>query len=222
MTTKNIYPLTVLFCLLLMSGTLRAQLNVELLHQLVQHSKDENARQITARDKQALTTANEKVNMNKTEKLKEGYGVLQSRFKTLGEALQVLSLGTQAAPVVRSITRSQQQLITLASEKPFLLPVALVGQKEVGRKATRLARYLTGLFITMDDINQMTQSHRRMLYSYALEELRALSGISSSLVRSMYAAAEAKNRGTAPAFGDFINQDTPIAQEILEGLKELE
>ncbi|SJN47944.1 hypothetical protein [Sphingobacterium sp. JB170] len=219
-TTLN-YTLTIL-CLLLVSHTLHAQLNVELLHQLVQHSKDENSRQNTARNKQALTTANEKVNMDKTGELKEGYAALQSRFNTLGEVMQVLSLGIEAAPVVRSITHTQQQLITLASDKPFLLPVALVGQREIGRKATRLARYLTGIFITMEDINQMKQSDRRMLYSYALEELRALSGISSSLVRSMYAAAEAKSRGAVPAFSDFINQDTPIAQEILEGLKELE
>ncbi len=220
---KNIplYTSTML-ALLLWASSARAQLNAELLHQLVQHSKDEHDRQQTARNKQAVTTSNEQVNMNKTRELKQGYQVLHDRFKTIGEALQVLSLGVDIAPLVAKIARHQEHIISIAKDKPFLLPVALAAQQESARKATQLARYLTGLFIVMGDLNQMKQSDRRMLYSYALDELRALSALTGSLSRAMYQASLENQKGTMSAFSDFINQDTPIARDILKELKELE
>jgi hypothetical protein len=44
--------------------------NVALLHQLVQHSKDEHTRQSTARNKQAEASANEEVNRSKMDAFK--------------------------------------------------------------------------------------------------------------------------------------------------------
>src|SRR5690606_4764382 len=93
----------VILTLLLLATSLtraNAQLNVELLHQLVEHSKDEYDRQITARNRQALTSANEEVNREESAKLKTRYRELHSRFQVLGTALQGLSMGLESAPIV--------------------------------------------------------------------------------------------------------------------------
>src|SRR5690606_6289306 len=64
----------IFIALLLLTGISKsgyAQLNVELLHQLVQHSKDEYERQTTARNRQAIASANEEVNRSKMDALKQ-------------------------------------------------------------------------------------------------------------------------------------------------------
>ena len=57
-------------CLLPLS---KAQLNIELLHQLVAHSKQEYEKQQTLRSTQVVATANQEINSQQTAKLKSRY-----------------------------------------------------------------------------------------------------------------------------------------------------
>ena len=207
--------LLALAALLCPTGSLYAQLNAELLHQLVEHSKDENTRQITARNKQAVTSAQEEVNSRKTANLKAGYTLLESRFKTLDQALQVLSLGLESAPIVRDIARQRQRVVSLATQHPELLIIALPTQKEIGVQASLLTRFLLGLFISAGDLNQMKGSDRRILYTHAVEELRALAANIRTLTKTMEASIYKKDQNSA-SFGEFINVDIPIAEELLQ------
>ena len=211
--------LIAVIALLYPAGALRAQLNAELLHQLVQHSKDENEHQITARNKQVVTSAQQQVNSHKAEDLKAGYTLLQSRFKTLEKALQVLSLGLESAPIVRDIARQQQRIVNLATDKPQLLLLALDAQQQIAPAANRLARYLLGIFISTGDLNQMKASDRRILYTHAVDELRALAATIRSLAKAMESAAY-KSGQKGSSFSDFINIDIPIAQDILNTVSE--
>src|SRR5690606_4176870 len=128
-----------------------AQLNVELLHQLVAHSKDEYDRQITARNRQAITTANEEVNREETSKLKTRYRELHSRFQVLGTALQGLSMCLESAPIVTEIINQQKRIIGIVSTHPEFMLLAIDAERDMAEKAVQLARYLTGLFISIGD-----------------------------------------------------------------------
>ena len=158
------YFILTLLLLVIALTRANAQLNVELLHQLVEHSKDEYDRQITARNRQAITSANEEVNREETAKLKTRYRQLHSRFQVLGTALQGLSMGLESAPIVTEIINQQKRIIGIVSTHPEFLLLAIDAEKDMAEKAVQLARYLTGLFISIGDLNQMKASDRRILY----------------------------------------------------------
>lgn len=197
-----------------------AQLNVELLHQLVEHSKEEYDRQITARNKQATTTANEEVNREETSKLKTRYRQLHSRFQTLGMALQGLSMGLESAPIVTEIISQQKRIIGIVSTHPEFLLLAISAEKDMAEKAVQLARYLTGLFISIGDLNQMKASDRRILYGHVLQELRKIAGASRGLVATMYYSTRKKLLDSLNPFSGYINEDKRVVDNILTQLEE--
>src|SRR3546814_18236554 len=98
--------LIIMGLLLLAISQTHAQLNVELLHQLVQHSKDEYNRQQTARNRQALPSANEEVNRSNMGDLKQKYRTLPSRFQTIGLAIHAPQIGCPAPPITRESVTS--------------------------------------------------------------------------------------------------------------------
>lgn len=197
-----------------------AQLNVELLHQLVEHSKDEYDRQITARNRQAITTANEEVNREETAKLKTRYRQLHSRFQTLGMVLQGLSMGLESAPIVTEIINQQKRIMGIVSTHPEFLLLAIDAEKDMAEKAVQLARYLTGLFVSIGDLNQMKASDRRILYGHVLQELRAIAGASRGLAVTMYYSRRKKLLDSLNPFSGYINEDKRIVDNILRQLEE--
>lgn len=197
-----------------------AQLNVELLHQLVQHSKDEHSRQETARNRQAITSANEEVNRSEMGKLKTRYRELQSRFHTLGIVLQGLSMGIESAPIINDIIAQQRRIIGIASDHPEFALLALDTEKDIVHRAIQLGKYLTGLFISIGDLNQMKASDRRILFGHVIAELRAISGASRGLANSMYYSTRRKLLQSMNPFADFINEDKRIVESILRRLED--
>ncbi len=197
-----------------------AQLNVQLLHQLVQHSKDEYDRQVTARNKQAIASANEEVNRGGTVRLKIRYREMHSRFQILGTALQGLSMGLESAPIVTEIINQQKRIIGIVSAHPEFLLLAIDAEKDMAGKAVQLARYLTGLFISIGDINQMKASDRRMLYGHVLQELRAIAGASRGLAVTLYYSTRKKLLDSLNPFSSYINEDKRIVDNILRQLEE--
>ena len=212
----------ILTLLLLVLGLTRAnaQLNLELLHQLVEHSKDEYDRQITARNRQAITTANEEVNREETSKLKTRYRELHSRFQVLGTALQGLSMGLESAPIVTEIINQQKRIIGIVSTHPEFMLLAIDAERDMAEKAVQLARYLTGLFISIGDLNQMKATDRRILYGHVLQELRAIVGASRGLAATMYYSTRKKLLDSLNPFSAYINEDKRIVDNILRQLEE--
>ncbi|MBD1424041.1 hypothetical protein [Sphingobacterium arenae] len=214
------YIVLTLLPLVIILAQANAQLNVELLHQLVEHSKDEYDRQVTARNRQAVTTANETVNRGETSRLKDRYRQLHSRFQTLGMALQSLSIGIESAPVVTEIINQQNRIVDIVSAHPEFLPLAIDAERDMAGKAIQLARYLTGLFISIGDLNQMKASDRRILYGHVLQELRLIAGASRGLANTMYYSTRKKMLESLNPFADFINEDKRIVDNILRQLEE--
>lgn len=202
------------------SSTVYAQLNVELLHQLVQHSKDEHSRQETARNRQAITSANEEVNRGEMGKLKTKYRELQSRFHTLGLVLQGLSMGIESAPIINDIVAQQRRIIGIATDHPEFALLALDAEKGMVDRAIQLGRYLTGLFVSLGDLNQMKASDRRILFGHVIGELRAISGASRGLANTMYYSTRRKLLQPMNPFEDFINEDKRIVESIMRRLED--
>ncbi|MGJ1311721.1 hypothetical protein ACS126_06345 [Sphingobacterium lactis] len=212
--------ITGLFLLLGLYQT-HAQLNVELLHQLVQHSKDENDRQKTARSRQAVTSANEEVNRSKMDELKQKYRTLQSRFHTLGLAIDATQIGLQAVPIIQEIVEHQSAIIRLAGQDPLLIAMAYRTEADLADRAYRLSQYLYALAISIGDINQMKASDRKLLFGHVLTELRRIAGTSRGLAANMYYSNRKRMLESMNPFGEYVNRDRQLVENILSKIKQI-
>jgi hypothetical protein len=204
-----------LLMLLNLKGLVLAQTNVVLLHQLVDQSKSENARQKQARDKQALVSASEEVNRGQMAKLKSKYRELQSRFKVLGLAIDAAQIGIQAAPVISEIVDQQQQIISLASDDPLLIALAFDVEADLVGQAHLLSNYLYGLAISIGDLNQMKPSDRKTLFGQVVVELRRIAGTSRGLAQSLRSASNKKKLDSLNPFAAFVQEDKRLVDDIM-------
>lgn len=209
--------LTVCLVLILLSPAV-SQLNVQLLHQLVAESKSEHGRQQEARNKQAVTSANEEVNRSQMSRLKVRYRELQKRFHTVGLAIDAAQIGIEASPIVSEIIRQQQVIFQLASDDPLLMALAIQAETDMADRAKMLINYIVALAISIGDINQMKVSDRKILFSHALTELRLIEGASKGLAMAMMHAGR-KNSNNP--FTDFVNEDKRMVDEIIRNLERI-
>lgn len=194
----------------------KAQLNIELLHQLVKHSKDEYDRQQTARNRQALVSANEEINKEESAKLKDRYRELHSRMKVVGLALEGLSLGSESEPLVSEVIKQQERIVKLVANHPQLILLGIDSERELAGRSLQLARFLTGLFVSIDDLNQMKASDRRVLYGHVINELRLIAGTSKGLANALEALTRQKmEQGSAP-FAAFADSDKQLVERVLK------
>ena len=200
---------------IILHGSIFAQTNVALLHQLVDQSKSENDRQKQARDKQAVTSANEEVNRGQMARLKSKYRELQSRFKVLGLAIDAAQIGIQAAPIIGEIMDQQQQIISLASDDPLLIALALDVEADLVGQAHLLSNYLYGLAVSIGDLNQMKSSDRKILFGHVLVELRRIAGASRGLAQSLLSASKKKRLDRLNPFREYVQEDKRLVDDIL-------
>lgn len=201
--------------MILISMAAHAQLNVGLLHQLVGNSKTEHGKQSDARDRQAGSTANEEANKTLMVRLKNKYRDIQSRFKTLGLAIDAAQIGIEAYPLIADITRSQGTIFDLCKDDPVLSVLAIQAELDMGDRAHVLLNFLYGLALSMQDINQMKQSDRKMLFSHVLTELRLIAGASRGLAVTLQYSSRKKVFNQLNPFSEFINTDKKLADDIL-------
>ncbi|MFD2285971.1 hypothetical protein GJU39_01390 [Pedobacter petrophilus] len=209
---KNAVFITIL---LFLSLTGKAQLNVGLLHQLVGDSKTEHGKQSDARDRQVESAANEQVNKTLMVRLKDKYRDIQSRFKTLGLAIDAAQIGIEAYPLINDISRSQERIYTLCKNDPILSILAIESEIDMGDKAYRLLNFLYGIALSAGDINQMKPSNRKLLFSHVLAELRLIAGASRGLAVTLQYSSRKKVLNGLNPFSDFINTDKKLVDDIL-------
>src|ERR1700749_2505419 len=112
------------FLLLIVSRSVTAQTNVELLDQLVNESQSEHTVQQNARNSQATVTTNESVNKSQMTTLKTTYRNIQSRFHTLGLVIDAGEIGLEAAPLVNEIVNQQKLIVNQCECNPVLILLA--------------------------------------------------------------------------------------------------
>lgn len=194
-----------------------AQVNVPLLHQLVDNSKSENKKQVDVKTEQRNATAIEESNRGLMKQVKTKYRTLQERFAKMSIVFDAANIGISATPLVREIIKQQQVIVTYAQSDPVLLPVALDSEVIFVKRANSLVNYLIGLCATVGDLNQMKVSDRRILFQHIIDELKTISYLSGGVARTLQAAV-IKSRGTDP-FSDYVNREMGVVDDIMNNVK---
>jgi len=211
---KRLLFLSVLF---LSAVSSYAQLNVPLMHQLIENSKTEHGKQIDAKNQQAKNTAVEATNKTLMTSVKDRYRTLQERFAKMSIVFDAVNIGISATPLVREIIKEQQKIVVYAQSDPLLIPIALDSEVIFVQKANSLVNYLIGLCAVIGDVNQMKVSDRRILFEHILNELRNISYLSGGVARTLQASVM-KKRGTDP-FSDYINREETLVNDIMNNVK---
>src|SRR5690606_37994657 len=154
------------------------QINVPLLHQLVEDSKAEYEKQKEAKERQAKNTQHEETNRNIINQVKDRYKTVQERFAKLTIVFDAAGIAVTANPLVRSIVDNQQQIIYYCQKDPELIPFALETEKIFVKESYSLMNYLIGLSASIGDLNQMKVSERRILFQHILNELKEINQLS--------------------------------------------
>jgi hypothetical protein len=191
------------------------------IHQLVSESQSENKLQVKARNEQATVNANEQANLTLLSKLKATYRDLQERYNTLGTAINLADIGIYASPMVSRIISNQAQIIQLVQKNPALLAIGYQSELQFALQAKDLAGYITGLTLSLGDVNQMKASDRKMLFDFVISELSNIQNLSGNLLNMMQYSTLASLLKAANPFQNFIDADIGIGKDIIQNAKYL-
>jgi hypothetical protein len=212
---KRLSASFIFFLFLARSSGAFAQVNVELLHQLVAESKSEHSIQEDARTKQAAVDANESVNKSKMTDLKSIYRNVQSRFHTLGLVISAAQVGLEAEPIVDEIVNQQGIIVQQCRQNPVLTVLAIDSESDLADQAHLLINYIYGLILSFGDVNQMKASDRKMLFEYVVTELRRIDGASRGLSRSLINFNNQLRGKSNNPFSGFVNRDKSMVDDIM-------
>jgi len=194
-------------------------LDIPALHQLVDESESENKLQVKAKNQQALATANEQANLTLLTKTKNMYRTLQQRYNTLGTAINIADIGIYATPMVSRIISNQAQIICLVQRNPALIAIGYQSALQFTTQARSLIAYVTGLTLTLGDVNQMKAADRKMLFDYVISELSNIQDLSGNMLNMMQYSSLASLLRAANPFQNFIDADKSIGLEIIQNAK---
>jgi hypothetical protein len=218
---KNLVLTACFACLAMFTFAQQSTLDIVGIHQLVDESISENKQQVNARNQQALATANEQANLTLLSKLKATYRTLQRRYNTLGTAINIADIGVYASPMVSRIISNQAQIIQLAEKNPALIVIGYQSELQFAEKARSLLSYVTGLSLSLGDVNQLKASDRKLLFDYVIAELSNVQDLSGNMLAMLqYSSLNALLRAANP-FQNFINADRSIAGDIIQNAKYL-
>ncbi|MFC3560178.1 hypothetical protein [Pedobacter jamesrossensis] len=197
-----------------------AQINVALLHQLIDNSKSEHSRQINLRDKQAISSGVENLNALQAGKLKTTYQDLRKKFSAVGMGIETLQIGMEALPLLKQISADQSTIISLCLSKPALALLSIETQADLVDRAQLLLRYMYGLALSSGELGAMSRSDRAMLTDFVVSELRAISQVLSGLKRTLQ-ALHALDVNNTRGLSDMFERDKQISRDILSKIKQL-
>lgn len=196
-----------------------AQVNVALLHQLVEESKSEYNLQKEAKTNQGKNAVNEEVNKNLVNTVKEKYRIVQERFAKLSIVIDAIGIGNTAGPLINSIIDNQQQIVFYCRQDPELLLFALETEKLFVDRSYSLLNYLVGLSASIGVVNQMKVSERRVLFQHIIDELKDINGLSYTTSKSLQHHIERK-LGVNPYLG-YVATERALVEEIIQNAKTL-
>ena len=199
----------------------KSMLNIPGIHQLVGQSEAEYDLQVSARNRQAVTTANEQTNLTLLGKVKKGYRQLQERYNTLGTLISAANIGIYAEPMLKRIISNQALVLELTRNNPALIVIGYESQLQFAGQAQSLMAYVTGLSLSFGDVDQMKASDRKVLFDFVIAELSRIQDLSGNMVRMMqYSNAAALFKAANP-FQNFIDADIAMGKEILQNARYL-
>jgi hypothetical protein len=191
------------------------------MHQLIDESKSEHSRQVDARNQQAMNTANEQANLTLLDKMKNLYRTLQQRYNLLGTAITIADIGLEGEPMVKRIVADQAQVIQLAEQNPAIIALGYQTEIEFVEKAESLLGYVTGLTLSLGDVNQMKASDRKVLFDYVIRQLSQIQEIAGNMLILLQYHNLAQLVKSLNPFQNFIDQDKSMINNILQNAKYL-
>jgi len=191
------------------------------MHQLIDESKDEHSAQVTARNQQAVNTANEQANLTLLDKMKNLYRTLQQRYNTLGTAITIADIGLEGEPMVKQIVNYQSQIVQLAEKNPAIIALGYQTEIEFAEKAESLLGYVTGLTLSLGDVNQMKASDRKILFDYVISQLSRIQEIAGNMLILLQYNNLASVLKALDPFQNFVDQDKSMINNILQNAKYL-
>ncbi|MDR6943677.1 hypothetical protein [Mucilaginibacter pocheonensis] len=218
---KTLFLLATFLGLCMTAFAQQKTLDIVGIHQLVSESQSENKLQVTARNKQATVNANEQANLTMLSKLKTTYRDLQHRYNTLGTAINLADIGIYASPMVSRIISNQAQIIQLVQKNPALLAIGYQSELQFVVQAKDLMGYVTGLTLSLGDVNQMKASDRKMLFDYVISELSNIQNLSGNMLSMMQYSSLSSLLKAANPFQNFIDADMDIGKDIIQNAKYL-
>lgn len=216
------FLLSILFILFAFRGICQVStIDIVGMHQLIDESKSEHQKQVDARNQQAINAANEQANLTLLQKMKNMYRTLQQRYNTLGTAINIAEIGIYATPMVKHIIEYQAQIVQIVEKNPAVAILGYQTEIEFVRKAEALSGYVTGLTLSLGDINQMKASDRKLLFDYVLSELSSIQNLSGNMLGLLqYSNLSSVLRALNP-FQSYIDQDQSMIRDILNNAKYL-
>lgn len=218
--------ITVYFCcgfLFLSARTFAQQSVIDIvgMHQLIDQSKSEHDKQVNARNNQVTVDANEKANLTLLDKMKKMYRTLQNRYNTLGTAINVADIGLYATPMVKQIINYQGQIVAEVQQNPAVAFLGYQTEIEFVEKAESLIGYVTGLTLSIGDVNQMKASDRKLLFDEVISQLSRIQELSGTLVRTLrYSNLSSLLRSVNP-YQTYVDIDKNVAESIISNAKYL-
>jgi hypothetical protein len=191
------------------------------MHQLITESQDEHNQQVTARNQQAVNTANEQANLTLLDKMKNMYRTLQQRYNTLGTAITIADIGLEAEPMVKQIVSYQSQIVALAEQNPAVITLGYQTEIEFVEKAESLLGYVAGLTLSLGEVNQMKASDRKILFDYVISQLSRIQELSGNMLILLQYNNLASVLKALNPFQNFVDQDKAMINNILQNAKYL-
>jgi len=209
------------FCFKLSAFAQQQTIDIVGMHQLIDESKDEHTAQVKARNQQAVNTANEQANLTLLDKMKNLYRTLQQRYNTLGTAITIADIGLEGEPMVKQIVNYQSQIVQLAEKNPAIIALGYQTEIEFAEKAESLLGYVTGLTLSLGDVNQMKASDRKILFDYVISQLSRIQEIAGNMLILLQYNNLASVLKALDPFQNFVDQDKSMINNILQNAKYL-
>jgi len=213
----------IIFLIFLSARTFAQQNVIDIvgMHQLIDQNKSEHDLQVKARNNQATVDANEQANLTLLDKMKKMYRTLQNRYNTLGTAINIADIGIYATPMVRQIINYQGQIIAEVEKNPAVAFLGYQTEIEFAGKAESLLGYVSGLTLSIGDINQMKASDRKLLFDEVISQLSRIQELSGKLVNTLAYSNLSSLLHSINPFQSYIDIDKNMAESIIQNAKYL-
>ena len=210
----------IMLLLMAISFSCFSQVNVALLHQLIDNSRSEHSRQSALRDKQGLSAAAEQSNNLQQGWLKTTYRNNAKRFSAIGLTIDAVQIGQEALPLISKIAADQRTVLSLCAADPLLIVLAMDTQADLVDRSVKLLNYLYGISLSIGQINAMARADRRILSGFVVSELRTISLMLSGLSTTLKSARK-KFHSRGPVFSDTSKKERQLIDQILSRIKQL-
>lgn len=141
--------------------------------------------------------------------------LIRNSLTQVNQALKSGIAATQVVQISSDIVRESNAMIAIASSEPYLLLFAEDVARQMKSRGINLVSEVSAFVLKEGGNVLMDYEKRDALLRKVILELKVMRALCYSMGRSMYWAKLNGILKTANPYRDFINQDTPMADDII-------